>query len=413
MTRRQALYFVGAGLPKSLQITGFPIPLMWDFVRILAHYAESDAVLLTTLTQLEAAGVFEHSTSESTALAKQIAPPKTSTPEERRRFLDLLASRPDENIEALLIRADEMARHAKRTARSLADRITIESLPQRFSFAINRLFNVVGWNFSERPLRMFLRQQMHGYHTCTFISFNYDLLLEHVLEEVGSDCWAASTGYGQQFAEYVEAEEANRHIEHFAQLGTGGAVGTLEPRPVRKTSSPRVKVLKPHGSLNWLCRFEGNYNFVGAPTHLSLSDDERVAYLSGSHVELLERPDAMPWPNVGVLISPPTRKVPMPHLLEQEREALMDADDVFVVGWSAPTTDENQLHLIREAVSHRSKPLRRLTIIDKNPASDQIRRLRQAFSASVVELWPFGFETYARFPLRHVAGRLCAWLSAK
>lgn len=198
-------------------------------------------------------------------------------------------------------------------------------------------------------------------------------------------------------------------MEHFEQLGAGGAVSTIEPRKVYKANRRGVTVLKPHGSLNWLCQFEGNYNFVGAPTHLALSADERVGYLAGSHLELLERPDGMPWPNVGVLISPPTRKVPMTHLLEQERDALLNADDVVVIGWSAPATDENQLQLIRGAVRRRPKPFDRLTIIDKKPSSDQVQRLQQAFSPRVVELWPCGFETYARFPLRQVVGRLYAW----
>jgi hypothetical protein len=391
----KAVYFIGAGLPKSLQIADFPIPLMWDFVRVLATYAASDPVLLTTLTQLEVAGVFEHSTPESLSLAADIAPPKNSTKEQRNRFLEILASRPDENIEHLLIRADEMAKDPAYTTRSFADRVTIESLPLRFSFAINRLFYLVGWNFSNDPLRAFLKRQLHVYDCLTFVSFNYDLLLEHVVEDVFSGRWSASTGYGVAFDEFVEEEEANRHIEHFASMGTGGAVDTLDPHRLSRAPGRGVTVLKPHGSLNWLCQFEGNYNFVGAPTHLALSADERVAYLSGVNIELLERPDSMPWPNVGVLISPPTRKVPMAHLLAQERAALIDAEDVFVVGWSAPTTDENQLDLIREAVHERSSPFRRLTIIDKNPSSDQVEKLKRVFSPRDVELWTHGFETYA------------------
>lgn len=411
MIARKAVYFVGAGLPKSLQIAGFPIPLMWDFVRVLAAYAASDPVLLTTLTQLEVARVFQHSTPESISLAADIAPPKKGTDEKRRRFLEILASRPDENIEHLLIRADEMASEPRHATRSFGDQVTIESLPQRFSFAINRLFYLIGWNFSNAPLRAFLKQQLGGYRSLTFVSFNYDLLLEHVLEDVSSRRWSASTGYGVPFDEFVEAEEASQHIEHFASMDFGGAVGTLEPRRLARVPDSGVKILKPHGSLNWLCRFEGNYNFVGAPTHLALSADERVAYLSGSNIDLLERPDSMPWPNVGVLISPPTRKVPMPHLLEQERSALLDADDVFVVGWSAPSTDENQLDLIRDAVHHRSKPFHRLTIIDKNPRSSQVDKLKEVFSARSVELWPHGFETYARCPLRRAVAKMSAWLA--
>ncbi len=75
----KAVYFVGAGLPKALQQDSFPVPLMWDFVKTAAFYAATDDVLLTALTQLEVAEVFDHATSESIALAESITPPKTST----------------------------------------------------------------------------------------------------------------------------------------------------------------------------------------------------------------------------------------------------------------------------------------------------------------------------------------------
>jgi hypothetical protein len=49
---RKILYFRGAGLSKSLQVPGKPIPMMLDFVGGLADYL-SDNVILTTLARLE------------------------------------------------------------------------------------------------------------------------------------------------------------------------------------------------------------------------------------------------------------------------------------------------------------------------------------------------------------------------
>jgi hypothetical protein len=409
----KAIYFVGAGLPKALQRDGFPVPLMWDFVKVAAFYAASDDVLLTTLTQLEIAGVFEHATAASIALAERITPPKSSTPQQRDDFLRIVSTRPQENIEALLIRAASMASNPKNAALPVAQQLTIELLPLRFSFAINRVFWHIGWNFDAKPLRDFLQQQLLARDAATFVSFNYDLMLERGIEHAASDRWSAATGYGNAFHEFVEVVEASKHIDHFSKIGAGGAVGTLKSHQTMRTGDGTIAVLKPHGSLNWLCQFNGNYHFFGHPTHLVLSADERVAYLSGSNVELLERPNGMPWPNSGVFISPPTQKTPLPTILTQEEAAIVDADDVLIIGWSAPPTDEDQVALIKRAIARRRRPFRRVTLIEWNPAYSQVRRMRELFApATKFTLWVGGFQTYAtRTPLTWLSSRLRWWAS--
>ena len=49
---RNTVYFVGAGLAKSLELPQKPIPVMYDFVSVLADYL-SDDVILTFLARLE------------------------------------------------------------------------------------------------------------------------------------------------------------------------------------------------------------------------------------------------------------------------------------------------------------------------------------------------------------------------
>ncbi len=393
----RAVYFVGAGLPKSLQQDGFPIPLMCDFVPVAAHYAYSDDVLLTTLTQLEASGVFEHSTGHSIQLADSITPPKKASEAARHEFLQIVRARPQENIEALLIRADEMSRDVNYQSQPFQKKVLIETLPLRFSFAINRLFYLVGWNFVTKPLRDFLDRQFRSRDAATFISFNYDLMLEHIVEETSAGRWSARNGYGTLFDEFVEIEETSSHMDAFTDEADGGsAVGTLTPRKTCVHGEGGVKVLKPHGSLNWLCPFDGNYKFEGEPTHLSLTGDERVGYLPEVEVRLVERANSFPWPSLGVYISPPTKKTPLPAVLDQEITALLEADDLFVVGWSAPPTDTDQTDLIERTVGQRQASFRRVTVIDKNPSAEQIERLRTLFSPAVsFECWPNGFETYA------------------
>jgi hypothetical protein len=411
----RAIYFVGAGLPKALQRDGFPVPLMWDFVKVAAFYAASDDVLLTTLTQLEIAGVFEHATAASIALAESITPPKTSTPQRRNDFLRTVSSRPQENIEDLLIRAASMANDPKNATLPFAQRLTIDLLPLRFSFAINRVFWRIGWNLDAKPLRDFLDQHFSARDAATFVSFNYDVMLERGIEQAVPDRWSAASGYGDTFHEFVEVVEANEHLVHSSNIGTGGAVGTLKSHQPTRTGDGTIAVLKPHGSLNWLCQFIGNYHFVGQPTHLVLSADESVAYLSGSNVELLERPNGWPWPNAGVFISPPTQKTPLPTILAQEEEAIVEADDVLIIGWSAPPTDKDQVPLIKRAIARRKRRFRSVTLIEWNPLRSQVRRMRELFApATKFTLWVGGFQTYAtRTPLTWLSSRLRWWASRR
>ena len=404
--RGKAVYFVGAGLPKALQQAEYPIPLMWDFVKVAAGYAETDDVLLTTLAQLEVGGVFEHSTAASRALAEKVTPPRVSTAEDRAEFLRVISSRPQENIEDLLIRADQLATNAKSASLSFADRVTLELLPLRFSFAINRVFWRIGWNFIAAPLDAFLIEELARRERTTFVSFNYDLILEHGIENVAPNDWCATTGYGSAFPEFVEVEVASKHVDHLSTRG-GGAVGTLKSHVTTRTSSDRMTILKPHGSLSWLCQFNGNYRFVGHPTHPVLSADERVAYLSGNNVQLLERPKGMPWPNTGIFISPPTQKIPLPTILAQEEDAIVDADDVVIVGWSAPPTDRDQVSLIQKAIKRRGRPFRSVTLIEFFPIRSQVRRMRELFApADRFRLWVGGFETY---PTRSVWSCAITW----
>jgi len=411
----KAIYFVGAGLSKALQRDGFPVPLMLDFVKVAAFYAASDDVLLTTLTQLEVSGVFTHATAASIALADSIAPPKTSTSQDRNDFLQIVSSRPPENIEDLLIRADLIANNPKNATLTFAQRLTIELLPLRFSFAINRVFWRIGWNFDATPLIAFLDQQLLRRDAATFVSLNYDVMLERGIEEVVPGRWSAATGYGKVFHEFVEDVEASKHIGQFSNIGGGGAVGTLKCHQTTQTGDGTIAVLKPHGSLNWLCQFTGNYQFVGTPTHLTLSADERVAYLSGNDVPLLERPNGMPWPNAGIFISPPTQKTPLPTILSQEEAAIVDADDVVIIGWSAPPTDKDQVALITRAIARRSRPFRRVTLIEWNPARSHVRRMRELFApATIFTLWVGGFQAYAtRTPLTWLSSRVRWWMSRR
>jgi hypothetical protein len=153
---RKTVYIIGAGLSKSVEKDGFPIPLMGDFVSVAAFYAAKDDVLLTTLAQLEVAGVFKNSDTNSRLLAERVSdPPKATTPD-REDFLRIMREERNENIEELLLRAKELSKQPTHVGEPIAVRIAREELPKRFRFAINRVFYLVGWNVNLDQLRKFI-----------------------------------------------------------------------------------------------------------------------------------------------------------------------------------------------------------------------------------------------------------------
>lgn len=62
-----------------------------------------------------------------------------------------------------------------------------------------------------------------------------------------------------------------------------------------------------------------------------------------------------------------------------EERAIAEADEVYVIGWSMPETDEDQLCLIRAAVGERSKPITRLTVVNRGEEPDYIKRIVGVF----------------------------------
>jgi hypothetical protein len=110
LSGKRIVYFVGAGLPKALETPGKRIPLMYDFVSVMADYAPSDPVILTTLAQLENAGIFAWPSLEASDLAKRVVGANCDrSAATLGRFKDAMKRRPAESIEDLLLRASSEA----------------------------------------------------------------------------------------------------------------------------------------------------------------------------------------------------------------------------------------------------------------------------------------------------------------
>ena len=50
---------------------------------------------------------------------------------------------------------------------------------------------------------------------------------------------------------------------------------------------------------------------------------------------------------------------------EQQHAAVRAAHEVWVLGWSSPSTDEDQRELIADALAARSEPLQRLVLVNR------------------------------------------------
>ena len=130
-----------------------------------------------------------------------------------------------------------------------------------------------------------------------FISFNYDCLLDRAVKTQGGRRWSAATGYGFPVGGDIDAWQ-----DH-------SGLGRLPTTPVR--------ILKPHGSLNWRRR----------NNEILLVSDE---YASHPAEEL-------------VIVPPLWQKSfdaePFQTIWQETRRTLSSVKALFVIGYSLPETD--------------------------------------------------------------------------
>jgi hypothetical protein len=369
--KHRICYIVGAGLTKSLERSRrFRVPLMPDFVAVLADHIESD-VVLTALTNFEKGCVFDWSRPEWIAMAEALD--VTSPAEARARYADVLRQRPSENVEQLL-------RNALKKRKGDLYASIVED---RFSFAINTVFKRIGWNLHLDTLTRYLKRQLSLPNTThTFVSYNYDLVLDACIQQAAGKRWAPETGYAIPFTETIRIEEAVQHMKQFKHRG-GAAYSLLDPRPATARSASEIILLKPHGSLNWLMPFEDNYRFTDDDPLLLLDDKGRIAYCAEFGIEQVrdtKRPAEVAF-NTGLFITPPLDEESMAEvprflasLQAQSLAALQDADEIVVIGWSMPSTDKVEVDNLSRAMSA-AKPGRGVTAVNFNADISYFQKL--------------------------------------
>ena len=371
-------------MSKALQRDqGIPVPLLTDFVKVAAHYAAADVVSLLTLTGLVRLGRFGWKSSEALELARAFDPQNR---DERlvRAFVDALRRLPAESIEDLLAREDVGAEFYESA---------VFDAPIRFRYAISRIFSLIGWNVRLDLLHTFLSDILKNEAQHTVVSFNYDLFLDRAISESVKD-WHWHCGYGFEVPYAVTADPTDHGVD--AQSAGAHVCQSL------------VRLLKPHGSLNWLLPVHqpsAAMPFCDGPTTVRVDSVGRPEYVNT--LELWPRvlyPNGN-WPGkqVGLgIVAPLRRKETALKILKDTRTeeftAVLEADEAFVLGWSIPETDDDQRSLIRYAASMRAKPLDRVVVVNLNQPPDYFERIAETFivNSSSVQTWNDGFSDYMR-----------------
>jgi hypothetical protein len=142
------LYFIGAGLTKSLERTR-RVPLMADFVHVLADYVDNK-VVLDTLVGMEVGRVYETACDECLELATALHRPGQVTDEERGQFAALVRGRRSESIEAIFKRVESMSPETP------GFEIASGLRPAYFRYAINQVFSTLEWDLELGLLTRFL-----------------------------------------------------------------------------------------------------------------------------------------------------------------------------------------------------------------------------------------------------------------
>jgi len=405
----QILYFVGAGLSKALAQSTHPVPGMVDFVSTCAEYI-SDDVILTTLTELERCEPYPYlwDSPSTVVLADRMLQQRRQNasidPIVRQEFARALRNRPAESIEDLL----------DRTGRNNCNRSSLDA-DERFRFAIRRVFTLIGWNVDWCPLTSFLRRQFAlADSSHTFVSFNYDLVLERGIQLVDEGKVNLAGMYGFTITWQAHGDPP------FTNGRRGGVpVVSLDAEGI----GTHPYVLKPHGSLNWLVPIEGHYDpsrsdelRQGKSVILAVGDNGAFHYpayyptpsgeLYGCHE--VQLPHELSGGVIGatmatepVILAPRGRKKPERQFLrdvrEREEAAVREADEVYILGWSIPRTDTDQEYAIRHVVGKRAKPFQQVTAVNFHADVEYYSRVQDIFQAgrNIMRVQNAGFREFA------------------
>jgi NAD-dependent SIR2 family protein deacetylase len=211
----------------------------------------------------------------------------------------------------------------------------------------------------------------------TFISFNYEVLLDHVLTEARQE-YDRDLDYGIEFANY--------------EFPTATPDNWDRPRAGRALS-----LLKLHGSLNWL--------------HCPTCTVPTITPKAKGVTRLLEDPSSARCRRCGTtavpMIIPPTYFKVMESLQLRQvwwraEEALMAADRIVFCGYSLPDADMHVKYLLKRSEVNRSAPPT-VFVVNNHPKKqaaekkeEEKRHLRLFNDPRRMHYTTLSFEDFAR-----------------
>ena len=237
-------------------------------------------------------------------------------------FRRALKDRPWESVETLLEKAFDFSSQGKANCYG-------QQLSEKFKPAINRFFYLIGWNVNWSPLEKFLKEQSNAVN------------VTHSFRLTMTFCWTvpfkSTPGIG-----------ASKQV-------TGSPPNTLMTEAQRETSrSPRGHHVspssEPDGSLNWLVpeKHPAGTGFEDGPVTVITAPSGKISYFKS--------PDNFNWDlfticgdaPVGLYIVPPVgaeksqSQLFIKEVRKREEEAIAEADEIYLIGWSLPKTDKDQ-----------------------------------------------------------------------
>lgn len=188
----------------------------------------------------------------------------------------------------------------------------------------------------------------------TVISFNYELLMDYSLHSLNSEeaRWYIQDGYGIE-CEYLSGKESLTSLDHEENATSPPWAGASD-----------IKLLKLHGSLNWLYCPE-----CGKLYAYEHSDAKGHSVVIHGMANMINCSTKHCCHKLSRVIIPPTlmknyQSIPfIPKLWHEARRVLQEASEIIVIGYSFPTTDFRSNWMFRKAMVA-NKRLRKVTIVD-------------------------------------------------
>lgn len=202
----------------------------------------------------------------------------------------------------------------------------------------------------------------------TFITFNYDIQIEKLIDEMGRDETIKTNllnfPHCYQLRQFVISE--NENIE----MKDGKMKYPKESFEIGSNEKKRVKILKLHGSINW-------HGFYKLPirTKETLFDKDREMIIYSNKTLFTETvrftPRGRMFSSVPMIVPPVIHKSElfhenMDHIWKQAEEKLKEATEIIIFGYSFPESDFESFYLFKRALKDRNDI--NLSIINPDPS---------------------------------------------